>query len=161
MFSRSRPRGGRRPRILVIGELPMFPWGNQIISRTFQAYLDHGFEIVYVTVARPEEISFRHPAFRFVSLHGAYRLLGSGPRLRGVLGRLRRGAAAEVRYPLKSSDIQPLTSRVAQIVALAWFAAVVALPALFFALRRRTVLIYGYEVFGGPIARALELLTRK
>src|SRR3954469_21246500 len=112
MFSRSRPRGGRRPRILVIGELPMFPWGNQIISRTFQAYLDHGFEIVYITVARPDEIHFEDPAFRAVSLHRPYRLFGIASKLRRALGRLRPGSGVPVRYPLRLSDIQPLTSRV-------------------------------------------------
>lgn len=142
-------------RIVIVGELSLSAAGNQVLRRTIEAYLAIGCEVVYVTSAPIHSLAIEHPKLRVVSVDRIYRRLPNR-----LFSRRRVRSEPAQALPLASSSIQPMTSVIRQLVKLAWFVAVTTIPAYRETRRRNTRLVYGYEVFGGPVARLVAGLAR-
>lgn len=149
------------PLVLVIGQLPMRADWNQDLARTIDAYLRAGFRVTYVTSADDSDVTVAHPGFRQISVGALYKMRALR-RLARIF--VRRDTRAEVRglgpveFPLSTTPLMPWDSVPVQIAKLLWFACLTFPPAFLLALRERPALLYGYEVFGAPVARLVEAL---
>lgn len=152
----SRAMNRQDRRVVIIGELPFFADSNQALRRTIEAYLEVGCEVVYITSASVQDVGMKDPRFRIVSVDRVYRGFA---RVLVPRARDQREKVTQT-FPLSSSSIQPVTSVIEQVAKLVWFTALVAAPAYREARAANTRLVYGYEVFGAPIARLVGALTR-